>query len=49
MAIKRAKPEEMVVKLRQVEGLTGQGMSRSDAIGQTSMTEQTYYRWSAGG
>jgi putative transposase len=45
MAIKRPKPEEIVVKLRQVELLTGQGMPRIDAIRQISVTEQTYYRW----
>jgi len=32
MAIKRPKPEEIVVKLRQVEVLMGQGMSRIKAI-----------------
>ena len=32
MAIKRPKPEEIVVKLRQVEVLMGQGMLRIDAI-----------------
>ena len=32
MAIKRPKPEEIVVKLRQVEVLMGQGMPRIDAI-----------------
>ena len=45
MAIKRPKPEEIVVKLRQVEVLMGQGMPRIDAIWQSSVTEQTYYRW----
>ena len=45
MAIKRPKPEEIVVKLRQVEVLMGRGMLRIDAISQISMTEQTYYRW----
>jgi putative transposase len=45
MAIKRPKPEEIVVKLRRVEVLMGQGMSRIDAIIQISVTEQTYYRW----
>ena len=49
MAIKRPKPEEIVVKLRQVEVLMGQGMPRIDAIRQIGVTEQTYYRWSAGG
>ena len=45
MAIKRPKPEEIIVKLRQGEVLMGQGMPRSDAIRQISVTEQTYYRW----
>ena len=45
MAIKRAKPEELVVKLRQLETLMGQGMPRIDTIRQISVTEQTYYRW----
>ena len=39
------KLEEIVVKLRQVEVLMGQGMPRIDAIRQISVTEQTYYRW----
>ena len=37
--------EEIVVKLRQVEVLAGQGMPRLDAIRQIGVTEQTYYRW----
>ena len=45
MAIKRPKPEEIVVKLRQVEVLMGQGMPQIDAIRQISVMEQTYYRW----
>ena len=45
MADKRPKPEEIVMKLRQVEVLTGQGMPRLDAIRQIAVTEQTYYRW----
>ena len=45
MAIKRPKPEEIVVKLRQVEVLMGQGMARIGAIRQISVTEQTHYRW----
>lgn len=36
-------------KLRRVEVLTGQVMSRVDAIRQIGVTEQTFYRWSAGG
>ena len=34
MANKRPKPEEIVSKLRQVEVLMGQGVSRLDAIRQ---------------
>ena len=45
MAIKRPKPEEIVVKLRQVEVMMGQGMPRVDTIRQISVTGQTYYRW----
>ena len=45
MANKRPKPEEIVSKLRQVEVLMGQGMSRLDAIRQIGVVAQTYYRW----
>ena len=45
MTNKRPKPEEIVLKLRQVEVLMGQGMSRLDAIRQIGVVEQTYYRW----
>ena len=45
MTNKRAKPEEIVSKLRQVEVLMGQGMSCLDAIRQIGVVEQTYYRW----
>ncbi len=44
MAIKRPKPEEIVLELRQVEVLMGHGMPRIDAIRRIGMTEQTYYR-----
>lgn len=47
MAIKRPKPEEIVLKLRQFEVLMGQGLLRIDAIRQIGVTEQTYYRWKA--
>jgi hypothetical protein len=40
MAIKRPKPEEIVVKLRQVEVLMGQGMPRIDAIRQISVCQR---------
>ncbi len=45
MAIKRPKPEKIVVNLRQVEVLMGQGMPQIDAIRRIIVTEQTYYRW----
>ena len=45
MVMKRPKSEDIIVKLRQVELLMGQGMPRIDAIRQISVTEQTYYRW----
>ena len=48
MVITRSKPEEIVVKLRQVEVLSGQGMSRLDAIRQIGVTEQTFYRCKIG-
>jgi hypothetical protein len=32
MGIKRHRPEEIVIKLRQVEVLVGQGLARIDAI-----------------
>ena len=43
MGIKRHKAEEIVSKLRQVEGLVGQGKSRIDAIREIQITEQSYY------
>ncbi len=45
MANKRPNPEEIVTKLRRVEVLTGQGMTRLDAVRQIGVTEQTFYRW----
>ena len=45
MASKRPKPEQIITKLRQVDALMGQGMSRLDAIRQIRVVEQTYYRW----
>jgi len=45
MAGKRDKPEEIVLKLRQVEVLQGQGRSVADAVRQIGVTQNTYYRW----
>ena len=45
MAGKREKPEDIVLKLRQVEVLQGQGKSVQEAVRQIAVTVQTYYRW----
>jgi putative transposase len=45
MAGKREKPENIVLKLRQVEVLQGQGKSVQEAVRQIGVTVQTYYRW----
>ena len=45
MAGKREKPEDIVLKLRQVEVLHGQGRAVSEAVRQVGVTVQTYYRW----
>ena len=45
MAGKREKPEDIVLKLRQVEVLQGQGLSVGDAVRQVGITQQSYYRW----
>lgn len=45
MAVRREKAEDIVMKLRQVEVLQGQGKSVSDAVRHIGVTVQTYYRW----
>lgn len=45
MARKRHKPEEIIAKLRQVDVLTGQGRSISEAVKTSAVTETTYFRW----
>ena len=45
MAKKVHKPEEIVLKLRQVDVLHSQGMAMVDAIRQISVSEVTFYRW----
>jgi len=42
MAGKREKAEDIVLKLRQVEVLQGQGKSVSEAVRQIGVTQQTY-------
>jgi putative transposase len=44
MAGKREKHEDVVLKLRQVEVLQGQGKSVQEAVRQIGVTVQTYYR-----
>ena len=45
MGGKREKLEDIVLKLRQVEVLQGQGEPAADAVRQISVTAQTYCRW----
>jgi len=45
MAKKVHKPEEIVLKLRQVDVLHSQGMAMVDAIRQIGVSEVTFYRW----
>ena len=45
MAGKRDKPEDIVLKLRQVEVLQGQGIGIAEAVRQIGVSQQTYYRW----
>jgi len=45
MSGKREKPEEIVSKLRQFEGLQGQGATVAEAVRQIGVTQQTFYRW----
>ena len=47
MAGKRSTPEQTVAKLRQVEVLTAQGKTVSEAVRTIGVTDQTYYRWRA--
>ena len=45
MARKHYKPEEIIVKLREIEVLCGQGKNIGEAVRLAEITEQTYYRW----
>ena len=42
---KRAKPEEIIAKLREVEVRLHQGEPAGQAVRAIGVTEQTYYRW----
>ena len=37
--------EQIIVKLRKIEILCGQGRTVAEAVRQEEITEQTYYRW----
>jgi len=37
--------EQIIVKLREVELLCGQGKTIAEAVRQVEINEQTYYRW----
>ena len=37
--------EQIIIKLREVEVLCGQGKTVAEAARQIGVTEQTYYRW----
>ena len=45
MPSKRHKPEEIVMKLRQVDVLISQGKTQADAIRAIGVTYVTYSRW----
>jgi len=45
MAKRRYRPEEIVIKLIQVEVLQSQGMAVLDAIRQIGVSKVMYYRW----
>lgn len=42
---KRAKPEEIIAKLREVEVRLSRGENAATAARAIGVTEQTYYRW----
>ncbi len=42
---RRPKPEEIVIKLRQVDVLVSQGKTVADSVRSIGVTEVTYYRW----
>jgi putative transposase len=42
---KRAKPEEIIAKLREVEVRLSRGETVGQAVRSIGVTEQTYYRW----
>ena len=45
MGKKNYTTEQIIVKLREIEVLCSQGKTISEAVRQSGITEQTYYRW----
>ena len=45
MARKNYTVEQIIVKLRKIEVLCGQGRTIAEAVRQEDITEQIYYRW----
>jgi len=45
MVTKKHTVEQIIAKLREVEKLTGQGMSIPMAAKKVGITDQTFYRW----
>jgi putative transposase len=45
MGRKNYTTEQIIVKLREIEILCGQGKTIAEAVRQAEITEQTYYRW----
>jgi putative transposase len=45
MATKKHTVEQIIAKLREVEKLTGQGMTIPMAAKKVGITDQTFYRW----
>ena len=45
MPVKKHSVEQIIAKLREIERLTGQGMSIPMAAKRVGVTDQTFYRW----
>lgn len=45
MARQRFKPEDIIIKLREIEIHQGKGMDIMSACRQAGITDATYYRW----
>ncbi len=45
MPVKKHSVEQIIAKLREIEKLTGQGMSIPLAAKKVGVTDQTFYRW----